>query len=1244
MFRIQLLTLFIFYLCLIGPADSQVPFPLVENKGQWPDHVSFATEIGNGKLYIEKDGFTYDLYDSEVFEKFNSFHYASQVDGKQPKSLPCHAYKVNFKNASDNTSWKGIDKTTTTYSYFLGSDRNRWGEGAKAYESALVSDIYPGVDLKMYNSEVFLKYDFIVAPGASPAAIKFEYEGVDKVKLTDRRLIVKTSVGDVIEQKPFAYQIAEGKKVLVKCDYQLKKNEVTFSFPDGYDKNKELIIDPELVFSTYTGSFSNNFGYTATFDSEGFLYSGSSAFGGEYPTTTGAYDISFNSGIVDIALSKFDTTGTSLIWSTYIGGNDDELPHSLIVNAASELFVYGTSSSTNYPTTENAYDTGFNGGEPLNLLSGLGVNYSNGSDIVISRLSANGDELLASTYLGGSDNDGLNAGTPLKFNYADEIRGEILIDDQNNIYIASSTNSTDFPVSGNAIQEDFGGGSQDGCLVKMNNSLTTVFWSTFLGGSQPDAVYSIDLDSNGNTVVAGGTQSEDFPTTFGVHQSSFSGGDADGFVTSINPAGNEMIYSSFYGSDAYDQIYFVELDGDNQIHVFGQTQKTGDHFIQNADYNTPSGGQFISKLNAGFSEITWSTAFGSGNGEPNISPTAFLVDVCNKIYLSGWGSSIQGGQLTTNGLDVTSDAFQSTTDGNDFYLMVLEDDASEIFYGSYYGGSQSAEHVDGGTSRFSRKGEIYQAVCAGCGGFSDFPIQPNPGAVSAVNNNTCNLGVFKFDFEIPSTIADFTAPSVLCLPEDITFNNTSSNAASYTWHFGDGNSSTETNPTHQYTESGTYLVELIAESPTSCNLADTVTQQVIVLSNSSSEIESETICPGESEQIGIPPSTNPNVSYEWIPGDYLSDTDVPNPIASPPVSTNYILLVSNGTCTDTIFQSVNVNVIDLEVTPDTLLCGDEGTVVLDATSSLTNLEYIWSASADFSNPLNDSPEDSDVEVTVSSPSTFYVQAEFEGCTSSSSVSVGLTGTYSEAEDDFTACAGDLVTLSVLNPSDLMEYSWEPEELILSGANSPNATAAPEETTTYYLNAQYGEDCIALDTVTVSLSELENISLQATADPDVIPPDGNSQLNVLPDGYNYQWIPSMGLDNSSSQNPVASPDETTIYYVNVSDGDCVYQDSVRVTVLDFECGPPSIFVPNAFSPNGDDNNDELLVRGENLTSIELSIFDRWGEKVFETNDQSEGWDGRYKGILVEPAVFVYKLKATCLGGIVYEEEGNITVIR
>ena len=122
-----------------------------------------------------------------------------------------------------------------------------------------------------------------------------------------------------------------------------------------------------------------------------------------------------------------------------------------------------------------------------------------------------------------------------------------------------------------------------------------------------------------------------------------------------------------------------------------------------------------------------------------------ICGLCDKIYISGWGSNL-GGSLSTLNLPFTYDAYQNTTDGNDFYLMVLDDFMDTLLYATYFGGTQSNEHVDGGTSRFDKKGVIYQSVCAGCGGNSDFPIEPSIGAVSSTNNSfNCNNAVFKFN-------------------------------------------------------------------------------------------------------------------------------------------------------------------------------------------------------------------------------------------------------------------------------------------------------------------------------------------------------------------------------------------------------------------------------------------------------------------------------------------------------------------
>lgn len=1225
-------------------------FKFIENKGQWNNAVLLKADIVGGYLYLEEDGLTYDFYDVKTLNQYVDAHHHKEI--KQVFDvLKCHSYKVKFLNAKELSMLQKNKKTSEYYNYFLGNDKSKWGSKAYGYEDVSYQNLYTGVDLHFYSQNDYLKYDFIVAPKKNPYQIEMVYEGVSDISIKNKRLVVKTSVNEVIEEKPYAYQIIDGVETEVKCEFVLKGNKVSFNFPNGYDDTKALIIDPTLMFSTYSGSFSNNFGYTATFDRDGFLYSGSTAFGTQYPTTIGAYDVSFNGGIVDVAISKYDTSGTFMVYSTYVGGSSDELPHSMIVNSNDELFVYGTTSSLNWPYTTGCYDSTFAGGTATNMTNGLGVNFVNGSDIFVFRLSDSGSNLLASTLVGGTANDGLNY-TPtvdLRYNYADQVRGEIEIDKHDNIYVVSCTRSANFPVTSGAYQQVYGGGEIDGCVFKMDNKLTTLIWSSFLGGSANDAVYSLAIDRNDNPYVTGGTVSTNFPSTPGVLYSVNQGGRCDGFITQFDKTGASIIRSTFFGSDSYDQAYFIEVDRQDSVYIFGQTEKGGSYFINNAAYSTPNSGQFVTKITPELDSIVWSTVFGSGGGAPNISPTAFLVDVCNKIYLSGWGGSTNAfatvnNAISTNGMDITPGAYQSTTDGSDFYLMVLEADASNIYYGSYFGGGISAEHVDGGTSRFDRNGRMYQSVCAGCGGNSDFPIEPNPGAVSPTNNNSCNNGVFKFDFNLPITLADFDATPIVCSPDTTYFTNRSLRGSAFLWNFGDGNFSNLVSPKHVYTSPGTYTVTLVVWDTNTCNLADSIQKQVTVLADSTWSLATDSICQGSFSQIGILPLTITGITYTWSPSTGLSDTTISNPIASPTVTTDYILLISNGTCTDTVYQTVNVTTVDLIVPNDTIVCDDTTSILLVASSNGTGATIQWSSSAAYSDTLNNSG-DSTINVVPGVPTTYYVKAMNNGCEITDTVFVDVFGSQIQLTAPAGMCLDDTVNISVTNNSSTpLTYDWEPNSEIISGDNSPIITVSPNATTWFYVTATSPAGCSVTDSIRLYVSPLPALGVNATADIDTIPEGSSVNLHASPTGYGYTWTPSATLDNGNVQHPVATPTQTTTYGLTVSDTGCVLMDSVTVYVRDVICGKPDIYVPNAFTPDGDGNNDKVFVRGNNLREMKLSIFHRWGEKVFETTDQKVGWDGTFKGRECDPAVFVYYLEATCISNETYFEKGNITLIR
>lgn len=1093
----------IYFFLFLGFALSATAnnFCFIENKNQWEQHVLFKADVPAGALFLERNCLTYHLYDASVREQLH----AHKIDSTLfPLTMKEHAFKMQFEGCNQQATIETACQSKEYYNYFLGNDPSKWASNVKGYYEVNYRKLYKGIDLKIYTHNNQLKYEYVVSPQAKTSQINVEYIGVNKIGIRNNTLVIETSLGEIIEEQPYSYQMINGNKKEVKCKFVCTDNKVSFLFPEGYDQSKELIIDPTLIFSTYSGSFADNFGYTATFDSKGFLYSGSSSYGVGYPTTLGAYSTTFAGGNVDITITKYDTSGTSRIYSTYLGGSFDEVPHSLVANSADELFVMGTTSSSDYPVTAAAYDKVFSGGAYVDLLGGLGVAYVNGADIIVSCFSADGASLKASTFLGGSSTDGLNLASSLTYNYADELRGEIDIDEYDNVFVATCTNSTDFPITTGAFQSSEAGG-YDGCIVKMDNNLSLIIWSSFLGGSDNDAIYSLAIDVDDNIYVSGGTTSPDLPITSGAVSASNSGGRADGFVTHIDSTGSSVLHSTYYGSSAYDQIFFVDIDKQNKVYVFGQTEATANEFIVNAAYNVSGGGQFIGKFSPELDSIIWSTAFGTGGGSPNLSPTAFMVDLCNKIYLSGWGGQVNGFATYPNnagyvtGMDVTPDAFQTTTDGSDFYLMVLEDDASNIVYGSFIGGGVSPEHVDGGTSRFDRKGKIYQSVCAGCWYNSDFPIYPS-NAVSPFNNHQCNNAVFKFDFVIPNIVADFNVPPPYCAPFEADFTNTSliQSNTSYYWDFGDGTNASEQNPSHIYTQAGTYDIMLVVTDPTACNLADTIMKQIIILPDTSASdtLADILICDEINAQIGITSVIDSSYIYTWSPGNTLSDSTIANPIAYPTQTTLYTLLMDNGSCTDTFYQTVLV-------------------------------DYI------------------------------------------------------------------------INPS-LMQVSVD-EDTLFKG-----------ESTT---------------------------------------------LHVTPTtAYVYLWTPSTGLSSANVSEPIATPLFTTTYIVTLQDSsttECGLIDTITITIIEGLCGEPYLFFPDAFSPNGDGFNDILYVRGDFIEELYLTIYNRWGEEVFSTTDQTIGWDGTYKGMPADPGVFVYYLTAKCIDGQYWEgndakhiniKKGNVTLIR
>lgn len=826
-------------------------FPnFIENKGQWEDRVLYQVEMFSASLFLEADRITYMLMDDADIHELHDLHHHAFGNEIEEWRLDAHAFNVQFVGANKDALKRSSCNLPNYRNYYIGSDASKWASNVGLYRQVDYDGLYEDIDFRLYGADGNVKYDFMVAPNADVNQIQMYYEGTDNIFLQDGNLHIVTSVNTLIEQAPYAYQYIDGQETQVNCRFKLEGRFVTFEFPDGYDPSQELIIDPVVVFATYTGSTADNWGFTATFDPEGFMYSAGVAFGAGYPTTVGAFQMSFAGGdasgyrAADIGITKYTPDGSQLVFSTYIGGRlANEMPHSLIVSEEGELVLYGTTGSSDYPTTANAHDSTFNGGSNITVNS---ISFPNGSDIIVSRFNSDGSALIGSTFIGGGGQDGLN--TFLGYNYADEGRGEVILDEEGSVYIASCTQSDDFPVSPNALFPNYVGGNQDACVFKLNQDLSILEWSTYLGGSSNDAAYSLKVGNDNTLYICGGTNSFDFPATPNAIQSSFSGGSHDGFITKIGTDGISFWASTFLGTPNYDQSYFVELDEEQNVYTVGQTD--GNYPIQGAIFSEANGGHFIHKMTNDLTTTVFSTRFGRGDGNPDISPTAFLVDTCGQIYVAGWGGATNSQVIgsTTTGLTVSNDAFQPNTDGNDFYLLVLAENASALNYATFFGGNGDSEHVDGGTSRFDKNGVVYEAVCASCGSSNNFPT--TPGVWSNTNNSdNCNLGSFKFALAGPEVLFDVN-PNVDCNdPLTVTFINNSVNANSYEWNFGDMNTSNEENPTHTYAEPGEYIVTLVAIGDDGCSITDTVSQVNLVFDLPLVELQGEGICLNDGSEL-----------------------------------------------------------------------------------------------------------------------------------------------------------------------------------------------------------------------------------------------------------------------------------------------------------------------------------------------------------------------------------------------------------
>ncbi len=622
---------------------TSTPIAFSENQGQWDPDVLYRSTLSGSTVWFTSDAAVYQI--SRLATRADR----SQLieDGLEPaemsrldETIEYITIKVSLAGAQAHATVSGEDTLDYRSNYIRGNDPAAWHTDVASYQAVRYHDVYPGIDLRYYGKGSSLEYDLIVSPGADPSQIEIEYDGIYSLELTpDGEMTIESAWGTIVEERPFLYQMIDGRQRVIAGHFVvLSENSFGFKIDSEYDHDQNLIIDPLLRYSTYLGGGDTDAAKAIAVNSAGNCFVGGETASDDFPTHL-PYQTSL-SGSRDIFVTKFDSLGTGLVFSTYIGGTGLERCFGIAVSSQGESFLTGETWSTNFPT-KNAYQS-TNGG---------------GSDAYVVRLGADGDTLVYATYVGGSAGD-----------YG---RG-IAVDSDDFAYVAGETGSSNFPTQ-SPIYGSFNGGATDAFVFKIDSAGGSLSYSTYLGGTNDDYAMGVALDAAGCAYAAGYTRSTDFPTVGAIQ---FDDGSSDVFVSKINAAGSLVLYSTYLGGDSQDYGTAIAVDDSARAYVTGYTWS--DDYPMAYPIQSTRAGNFdalVSCLNSAGSAFEFSTYLG-GNGEDQGQSIAVGSD--HRAYIAGYSRSSNF---------PTVEAVQaSSAGGSDAFVTRLADDGKALEYSTYVGG------------------------------------------------------------------------------------------------------------------------------------------------------------------------------------------------------------------------------------------------------------------------------------------------------------------------------------------------------------------------------------------------------------------------------------------------------------------------------------------------------------------------------------------------------------------------------
>ncbi len=676
-----------------------MPLQFEANHGQVDQQVKFLARGKGYTLFLTPTESVMVLQQREATAEKDALTLNESTDFPKQAPIKQAVVRMKLEGANPSPAIDGMEQLSGIVNYFIGNDPAKWRTKIPTYAKVQYKEAYPGIDLAYYGNQGKLEYDFIVAPGADPKQIKLVFNGASEIKVAaSGDLLLTTALGEVRLQKPVVYQMEnDGHKTLVEGNYiaSLQPAKAVQIQLAAYDREKPLVIDPVLLYSTYLGGSASEAGlefgnHGIAVDSSGNAYVAGSTASLDFPgIASSSIQSVYGGGSFDAYVVKLNATGSSILWATYLGGTGYDRASAIALDLAGNAYVTGYTQSTTatgatFPVTSGAFQTTGPAnkafvtklsadGTTLMYSTLLGASNSssergfsiavdagghayvtgiaNGTfpvtpgvfqtapsgagDVFVTKLNPSGTGLIYSTFVGGNQGD---------------LASALAIDISGNAYVSGWTNSTNFPgASSSPIGPTFSGGGFDGFAFKLNASGTALDWSTYLGGTGDDLGRAIAVDTVGNAYVTGQTTSTNFPITPGSFQTTIGNpllpGQYDAFVTKVSPAGS-LVYSTYLGGTGYDGGWAIKVDNAGYSHIVGRGRSLnfpGIVPLSGSPVPSPAQWAFYSKMNPTGSGLVFSVYLGGTIGRTGTSgdtePLGIALDAQANAYITGYTRS-----------------------------------------------------------------------------------------------------------------------------------------------------------------------------------------------------------------------------------------------------------------------------------------------------------------------------------------------------------------------------------------------------------------------------------------------------------------------------------------------------------------------------------------------------------------------------------------------------------------------------